>query len=553
MPVSPSSATFICTRCLRARARPNVLGFASKRGFANSPHHLDNGSSSTRHEEKEQGALSARLQQMSEEALESGGYGARKAIEEAGFDPELKRKLEERIAGANFKSKNASALAQAELPKSAGRGTRDIAGAAPWTGTESVEDTSLRMLHDAHKPLRVPRGSLAPRGAPVKVDTGRSRNEPSSGARLANARDRTSIYTIMKDSGMTAEEREQYRKEMKARFAPEARSIPATLQGLASLANERIEDAIARGQFKNLPRGKHIERDYQASSPFIDTTEYLMNKMIQRQDIVPPWIEKQQELISTANKFRARLRNDWKRHAARMIASKGGSLETQIQRAKAYAAAEAIINPQKKKVEQVNSVDSQGHLSQITLTGELKVSSTPGQDNANNHIEIKETSSVEKSHLAFIEDNDVDEATRAPEDNPASPVQPAPQVFRDPTWEANERSFHKLSIENLNSLCRSYNLMAPQMAQRPYYNLERELKSCFAEVAPQLADEIRERATKRKVNVEVIGHRPGSFLEQAFQAENTRVFDENLKVKGYGFRQFWKDLWNRNKDKNGVS
>ena len=102
------------------------------------------------------------------------------------------------------------------------------------------------------------------------------------------------------------------RKILKERFTAGARPMPGSVQGLAALANERIEDAIARGQFKNIARGKglNVERDYNANSPFLDTTEYFMNKIIQKQEIVPPWIEKQQELIKAANVFRARLRVD---------------------------------------------------------------------------------------------------------------------------------------------------------------------------------------------------------------------------------------------------
>jgi hypothetical protein len=354
----------------------------------------------------------------------------------------------------------------------------------------------------------------------------------------------------MKDMGMTEEEKVQYRKELKARFQPASRAVPATIQGLASLANERIEDAIARGQFKNLPRGKHIERDYNANSPFLDTTEYFMNKMIQRQDIVPPWIEKQQELISTAHKFRARLRNDWKRHAARMIASKGGPLDAQVQRAKSYAAAEAIVNPPKKQVETLDTVDSKGHMSQITLTGQLKVADASGGGAVETHIKVQESPASPEAASTTGEIN-ITETPAAAQPASSAPIQPTAQPFRDPLWEENERSFHKLSIDNLNSICRTYNLIAPQLAQKPYYNLDRELKSCFADVAPLLPGEILERATRPKVKVEVIGHQPGSFLEQTFQRQKTRVYDENLRIKGYGFRQFWKDFWG-NKGKTPV-
>jgi hypothetical protein len=491
--------------------------------------------------------MSRRLEQMSEESLETGGSSARKAVAEAGFDEELKRRLEERLAGANFKSENASAFAQAELPSSAGRGTRDIAGARAWDGNESVEDAALRMLNDAHKPLKGSARTPLVRTIPVRVDTGRPKNKPSSGTRLANAKERTSIYNTMKDVGMTAQEREQYKKEMKDRFSPGARPMPVTMSGLASLANERIEDAIARGQFKNLPRGKKLERDHMASSPFLDTTEYLMNKIIQRQEIVPPWIEKQQELVSTATRFRARLRNDWKRHAARMIASKGGTLEDQVRRAQAYASAEAIENPPKRKVESFKAVDATGHMSQITLAGELKA--TPDlaatTDGTQSFIEIRETPSLtDKSAHDLPKDMTMEEPRDSTIDPPSTPFSGRP-LFRDPVWESTEHSYHKLTVSNLNSLTRSYNLIAPQLAQKPYLNLERELKACYADVAPLLPAEIRQRASRPRVKVEVIGHKHGSILEKAFERPSTRVHDENLIVKGYGFKQFWNDLWGK--------
>jgi len=483
---------------------------------------------------------------MSEESLETGGRSARKAVEEAGFSEDLKRQLEERIANASFRSDNASAFAQVNMPSSAGRGTRDIAAAQPWAGTESVEDASFRMLNDAYKPMKGPSRLPPIRGPPVKVDTGRSRSKPSSGSRLANARDKTSIYSVMKDPNMDEKEREKFRKELKERFAPASRAVPATLQGLASLANERIEDAIARGQFKNLPRGKVIERDYNASSPFLDTTEYFMNKIIQKQDIVPPWIEKQQEVVSTATKFRGRLRADWKRHVARSIASKGGSLENQIRLAEEYAAAEALENPPKAKFETLNSVGNDGQVSQITLAGELKAVGATSTSEQPYRITVKEQSidssgTPQGPEQRTTISTDSDDATA--KSAVASPVsRPTVPPFRDETWLATERSYHNLAIENLNSLTRSYNLMAPNLAKKPYFSLARELRSCFADVAPQIADEIRERARAPKLKVEVIGHKEGGVMER-FAGKQAKVYDE-IKPR-YGFKEFWRDLFRK--------
>lgn len=287
MLIAAHRVPYICARCLRARSAPTTSPNAIvTRRFSSSPPSLNEPNEQTtgtnadadasKHTDvksfedgrkgEEKGALSRRLEQMREEALETGGRSAQKAVEEAGFDESLRKELEDRILTTNFRNKYAGAISEANLPTSASRGTRDVAGAAPWTGTEALEDTALRMLQDSHKPLRGVPAKTGSVRTPVKVDTGRPKPN-GRGERIVNARDRSSYYSFMKEGSMNEKEREQMRKEMKARFDPNARSLPATLQGLASLANERIEDAIARGQFKNLPRGMKIERDYNASSP----------------------------------------------------------------------------------------------------------------------------------------------------------------------------------------------------------------------------------------------------------------------------------------------
>jgi hypothetical protein len=221
--------------------------------------------------EPEQGAMSRRLEAAAEEALQEGGRAGRRAVEDSGFSEELKARLLEKVASSQFKSENATAFAEASLSSSAGRGTRDIASAQAWSGTESTEDAVRRMLNDAHKPLRP--GMRGPgRVAPI-VDL-RLKPKPkfTAGERLVNARDKTSIYSVSKDENLSDKEKEDLRRELKERFTPGARAMPNTVSGLAALANERIEDAIARGQFKNIPRGKGVERDMRGSNPFIDTT-----------------------------------------------------------------------------------------------------------------------------------------------------------------------------------------------------------------------------------------------------------------------------------------
>lgn len=472
--------------------------------------------------------MARRLEEATEEALFTGGRAGRRAVEDAGFNDELKNRLLSKIADAKFREENDSALREAGLvgsvPEAAGQGTRDIASSQPWTGQETTSDAVLRMLDDAHKPLRPGlRGKpVVPSPSSIPVDMRlKKQSSVSAGRKVANAKDAAGVYVGMglkgNGSQLTDEQREAVRNELRDRLRPAARALPNTLSGLAALANERIEDAIARGQFKNIPRGKGIERDARADNPFIDTTEYIMNKMIQRQDIVPPWIEKQQEVVKAANVFRGRLRNDWKRHAARTIASRGGTLQEQMGRAQEYVRAEEVHNPHRRPSDQVavptNVTDDvvMVAMRQEALPEPPAAEPTPGEE---------------------------------PSD-PAEPQVTLTKPFRDATWEATERSYMELAISNLNKLTRAYNLMAPELAKKPYFSLERELKACFADIAPQVADEIKERARRPpKSLLNQGGHQVGSLLDRfARESRSAKVYDS--KTPHYGLKEMWRDLWQR--------
>jgi len=133
-----------------------------------------------------------------------------------------------------------------------------------------------------------------------------------------------------------------------------------------------------------------------------------------------------------------------------------------------------------------------------------------------------------------------------PTSSPSQPsVLPMAYPFRDPNWSRLESSYHTLAIAELNSLTRSYNLMAPKIAQKPYYNLERELNRMYADVAPLLAEEIAERSRRPTVKVEVRAHKEGGVMSKFTEGHQAKVRDEDIKVKGYGFKEFWRDLFRR--------
>ncbi|KAL2868863.1 DnaJ family domain-containing protein [Aspergillus lucknowensis] len=489
-------ARYPATRNPRSRRFSTTLhrrqDAASKSDESNKPPE-----SKTQDEAEEDGAMTRRLSEMTEQAYLEGGRSTHKNLSHAGFSEELKKDLEERVAAAAFKSEHASAHSIANMPESAGQGTRDIAGAPPWTGDESTHDVTLRMLDSSKKPLRTP--YKIPQPGPI--DTRLSPKPPRHpGLRIADAKERTATYTLSQSHGVSEDEREAMRREMRDRFSPGARPMPATLQGLASLANERIEDAIARGQFDKIKRGKGIgtETDHNANSAFIDTTEYFMNKIIQKQEIVPPWIEKQQELAREVDRFRQRLRVEWRRHAARLIASQGGSLETQMRRAEAYAAAEVRLANREK-------------------IGKAFLESEPSNPSSTTETTRETETETKLPHLSTL---------------------------RDPQYIGNERSYLELSIKTINNLTRSYNLQAPPVAQRPYLNLGRELAACYADVAPTLAGEIKRRATERVRAPSSIGTKATSVLDSLAPAHTARVYEED-QSKGYGFKEFWSDLFSK--------
>ncbi|EFX06501.1 hypothetical protein CMQ_6822 [Grosmannia clavigera kw1407] len=454
--------------------------------------------------------MSRRLEDATEDIILTGGQAGRRALEDAGFSEELKSRLLVKIADAQMRS---------EHKHSTDRGLMGIAAATPWTGEEPAADTVLRMLDDSHRPLPTKiRGKVNVSGPSSDLRFGRLSTQ-SSRERIALVRDKVAAYAGLEgdaDKGLSEREREAMRQEFRDRFTPDARAMPTNISGLAALANERIENAIARGQFRNIPRGPGINSDSCADKPFIDTTEYILNKMIQRQDIVPPWIEKQQELMRAAKMFRVRLRNDWRRHATRSITELGGSLQEQMARANAYALAEQANNPRLRDTEQIsvptNTTDD------LVM---VKFRELPLQKDGARKANEAET------------DVTIDEAQGFPS--------------RDSQWVAIERSYMELKVKNLNVLIRSYNLMAPELARKPYFSLDRELRTCFADVAPSLADTIRDRAA-RPHDLALAAKKqdtPGRPFLDWFVGQGSTARVHESTSPNYGLKEMWRDLWKK--------
>lgn len=136
MPWNSSVTSTICARCLYRQFRVSTL---STRGY-NVLRNLNTSSASPQQAEQpaaaskaevgegapnnaaektnEQGAMSRRLAEMTDETIKQGGRSAQKAVEESGFSEDLKRQLEQRILDSKFKSDNPAAFAQLNMPVS---------------------------------------------------------------------------------------------------------------------------------------------------------------------------------------------------------------------------------------------------------------------------------------------------------------------------------------------------------------------------------------------------------------------------------------------------
>jgi hypothetical protein len=213
-----------------------------------------------------------------------------------------------------------------------------------------------------------------------------------------------------------------------------------------------------------------------------------------------------------------------------------------------YAEAERVYNPKKRAVEQIsvptNATDDP------VMVKIIQEAPAPGQapeiqvslETKDAEVTISESVEPVKAELLPDVVSSESSASNAAEIPTAPPRISLPAPFRIPSWEAAEQSYLNLAVTNLNNLTRSYNLMAPDLAKKPYFSLERELKACYADVAPILAHEIKERAARPpRELVEKIGHRPGSVLERFGTADSVKIYDNKKPL--YGFREFWNDLF----------
>lgn len=194
-------------------------------------------------------------------------------------------KIQSRIEQNAFEHKNQGAIYASKIPSYASKQSRDIAFSEPWKGEENIQDTTLRMVLDKHKPMR-------------------SQKEAQ---KLGRVKDTVLDFRINKPAhGQGQDEDSTFRAIYQERFTP-----IGSFDKIKTIADARIDEAIRQGQFKNIPRDKKLAVEVK---PYVDRTEHHLNNMLIKQNIVPPWIEKQGGVNAEITSFRYESASKWQSH-----------------------------------------------------------------------------------------------------------------------------------------------------------------------------------------------------------------------------------------------
>lgn len=174
----------------------------------------------------------------------------------------------------------------------------DLAGRQPWDGNETPLETSRRMLEDSTPKLKVPKRKTPP---------------PAPHVRVADAREASIDYKMgkPKDDGF----REMYKERLLGPSMLLGPSLQMPLNFTSMVADAKINSNIdhSTGQFRDKEdmskvRGKPLDREHLANCT---DTNYYMTQILNRQEVLPPWIESQQGIDREINSFRHFLDGEW--------------------------------------------------------------------------------------------------------------------------------------------------------------------------------------------------------------------------------------------------
>lgn len=201
--------------------------------------------------------------------------------------------------------------------------SEEIATSKPWTGDEHPIDTSLRMLVDSvgnsmkkgDVPSNVGFRSRVRKGINGKSDVASVRSKITRD-RLETTQDKVVRY--QQDKQIEEKEASEFRALYAERFTP-----IGSFEKLRSIADARIEESMRNGGFDLVKPLHGSKNNASMQNPHIDRTEHHLNNMLVRQNIVPPWIEKQGSVNKDIEKLREELKTKFEREIVLQLEQKG--------------------------------------------------------------------------------------------------------------------------------------------------------------------------------------------------------------------------------------
>lgn len=257
----------------------------------------------------EKGNLVRRLQQLKDEnSVQKDDPLVRLASGIVDNNEDLKR-IHQRLPQSEFVQKFNDKIQYSKIGEHVNKQSKDIAMSTPWRGEGSHKDASLRMILDTVKrpvgnssiannlgfSARTEINHVTPRAVKASI---RRRD------RLENAQDSVLDYKMDK-TNPTARKRVP-------RNSDYTRNDSSNLMILMkSVADVKIEESMKRGDFDSLKglRGKNIQPSQ--PKPHVDRTEHHLNDILVRQNIAPPWIDRQGRINREVDEFREELKKSF--------------------------------------------------------------------------------------------------------------------------------------------------------------------------------------------------------------------------------------------------
>ncbi|CUS23180.1 LAQU0S08e03884g1_1 [Lachancea quebecensis] len=254
------------------------------------------------------GYLKRRLTQLKEEATLDENDALSGLIKGVDQENPSMEKLYNELPKKKFETRFRAQIQASKLKTYVNKESRETALSRPWTGEEHYTDASLRMIMDGMKNRKGSSESPRNLGFVSTVQAGReqsryARKSAKTRIRLETAQDQIATYKIDKD-GCKSDNKEA--SEFRALYAERFTPI-GSFEKLISVADIRIEESMKKGEFDSVKKLRGQKLHASQPLPYVDRTEHHLNDILVRQNISPPWIEKQGSVTKDIVVFRDKL------------------------------------------------------------------------------------------------------------------------------------------------------------------------------------------------------------------------------------------------------